>query len=248
MIDMARNSRFNDAIPLHAQMSESVMKKIRQGELPVGSRLPGEAELMRIFGISRGTVRRSIKTLNEAGYVQTIQGKGTFVLTGLPGPSIGQKLVGIGEALSFSGKNMETSVISQSLSHGRSIVNPRATLDPEERILVLDRVRALDGIPVARLHNWVRADLAPGIEDTDFESTSLFHALDSFSAKKVTSGQRSFEAVTAPDEVAVSLAISPFSPLLFIRQTTFLDDGTPIEWSDVWMDSKQLAVTAVLSR
>lgn len=238
----------SDSIPLHEQVSEAIMEKIRTGELHVGSRLPGETELMKQYGISRGTVRRSLRTLNEAGYVQTFQGKGTFVAAGRPEPSIGHKLIGIGEALSYSEKSMETRVLRREVRSGKDCRDERCTLDDSEQILVLDRVRMLDGIPVARLHNWVRIELAPGIESVDFEKISLFNALDKHSKQLVTSGQRSFEAVTAPEDVAVSLSLSSFSPLLFIRQTTFQEDGTPIEWSDVWMDSKQISVTTMLSR
>lgn len=238
----------NDSIPLHQQVSESIMEKIRSGQLQIGERLPGETRLMKEYGISRGTVRRSLRTLNEAGYVQTFQGKGTFVLAGRPEPSIGQKLIGIGEALSYSTKAMETRVLSREIKTGKDCRDPRCSVADDEQILILDRVRVLDHIPVARLNNWVRIDLAPGIEEVDFESMSLFHALDQHCTRLVSSGQRSFDAVIAPDDVAESLAVSPVAPLLFIRQTTFLDDGTPIEWSDVWMDSKQISVTTMLSR
>lgn len=235
-------------MPLHAQVSEFIISQIRSGELPVGSRLPGEGELMEKFGIARGTVRRAIRTLNESGYVQTVQGKGTFVLTGLPGRSIGQKLIGIGEALSYSEKSMKTSVLTLETTQGSEIEERRVAIEDDETILKLDRVRSLDGIPVARLRNWVRSDLAPGIENVDFESTSLFDALDQCAVRRVTSGERNFEAVIAPDDVAESLSLTPFFPLLFLRQITYLDDGTPIEWSDVWMDSRQISVTTMLSR
>ncbi len=238
----------SESSPLHEQVSNAISDKIRSGEFPVGSRLPGEAELMRIFGVSRGTVRRSLRTLNEAGYAQTFHGKGTFVRAGRSIPSIGQALVGLGEALSYSEKNMKTHVISKSKVIATQVNNAPCELEADEEVLLLDRVRYLDEIPVARLRNWVRTKLTPGICNIDFESTSLFNALDVCSIRPVASGQRSFEAVTAPEDVAESLSLSSLAPLLFIRQVTFFDDGTPVEWSDVWMDSSQIAVMTILSR
>lgn len=236
------------AIPLHQQVSASIIDAIRTGELQVGGRLPGETELMRRFGVARGTVRRSLQTLNEKGYVQTFQGKGTYVVAGRPEPTIGQKLIGIGEGLSYSDRSMATKVLDRQILAAEACRDPRCATEEAEEILRLDRVRFLDEIPVARLVNWVRLRLAPGIESVDFEACSLFSALDQFALSAVISGRRSFEAVIAPDDVAESLGLSAITPLLFIKQTTYLEDGVPVEWSDVWMDSKQVSVTTVLTR
>lgn len=48
-------------------------------EYPVGMRLPGEEELATQFGVSRPVVRESLSRLRERGYLETINGRGTFV-------------------------------------------------------------------------------------------------------------------------------------------------------------------------
>src|ERR1044071_8740144 len=59
---------------------DSVMARIRSGELGPGNRVPPEPELMREFGVSRSVVREAMSRLQASGLVETRQGAGTFVL------------------------------------------------------------------------------------------------------------------------------------------------------------------------
>lgn len=238
----------NLILPIHEQISETLRARIRSGELPVGSRLPTESTLMAQFGVARGTVRRALRTLSEQGIVQTLQGKGTYVRSGRPEPSIAQTLVGLSEALSYSEKNLTTTVVRQDVVPASSHPGFPGGLPATEQLLLLDRIRYLDGVPVARLKNWVRLSLAPGIDSVDFVSTALFTALERTAVEKVSTGRRTFEAVLAEGDVAESLGISTVVPLLFLTQVTYLDDGQVVECSDVWMDSQHITVAMNLIR
>ena len=47
----------------------------------VGDRIPNEATLADMLGVSRGTVREAVRVLVAQGYLETRQGSGTFVLS-----------------------------------------------------------------------------------------------------------------------------------------------------------------------
>lgn len=245
---MTRPADLDNLRPIHAQISDALRASIRSGELAVGQRLPGEGDLAESFSASRGTIRHALRTLNEEGTVQTFPGRGTFVISGKPEPSIGQRLIGLGEALSYSEKSLTTAVVSMQILEPDTHGTYEEFCAADEHLILLDRIRYLDDVPVARLKNWIRGDLAPGIESVDFSKTSLFHALDAHAVREVTSGRREFEAVLPEEDVANSLSVAISQPLLFLRQVTYLEDGEPIERSDVWMDSKQVAVSVMLSR
>jgi len=53
--------------------------EIRTGQLPVGDKLPTEAEVMQRFDVSRTVVREALSRLQAAGLVETRHGIGTFV-------------------------------------------------------------------------------------------------------------------------------------------------------------------------
>ncbi len=57
----------------------SLRSAIEQGQWPMGSRLPVEAELSSALGVSRNTVREAVRVLVHVGMLETRQGDGTYV-------------------------------------------------------------------------------------------------------------------------------------------------------------------------
>jgi GntR family transcriptional regulator, transcriptional repressor for pyruvate dehydrogenase complex len=52
---------------------------IEANELPVGERLPSEAELAASFAVSRSVIREALHSLNALGLTKSYAGRGTFV-------------------------------------------------------------------------------------------------------------------------------------------------------------------------
>jgi GntR family transcriptional regulator len=71
---------------LYQQVADDIAAMIESGELPRGSRLPAEYELMEIYAVSRPTVRSAVAELSKAGVVTVVRGRGTYVkrLAGQP--------------------------------------------------------------------------------------------------------------------------------------------------------------------
>ena len=65
--------------PLYYQIRENLREKIHSQEYAPGSMIPTEAELCRLYGVSRVTVRRAVLDLVQEGLLNRGQGKGTFV-------------------------------------------------------------------------------------------------------------------------------------------------------------------------
>ena len=63
----------------HAEVARSTGIDIIAGRYPEGARLPGDAELIATFGVSRPVLRESIKTLVAKGLLSTKARVGTLV-------------------------------------------------------------------------------------------------------------------------------------------------------------------------
>jgi DNA-binding GntR family transcriptional regulator len=63
----------------YRRIAEDLRQQITSGELATGQRVPSEAELMRRYGVSRGTARQGLALLEATGLVTTVHGKGRFV-------------------------------------------------------------------------------------------------------------------------------------------------------------------------
>lgn len=68
----------------YEQLADILTGRIRVGEYPPGSRLPGEMLLSQEFGVGSNTVRRALDILRERGLVVTVRARGSFVADPLP--------------------------------------------------------------------------------------------------------------------------------------------------------------------
>src|ERR1700683_688757 len=65
--------------PKYAQVIAELQRRIDSGEYPPGSLIPSENQLSAEFAIARPTVVRALRVLRQEGWIDTQQGKGSFV-------------------------------------------------------------------------------------------------------------------------------------------------------------------------
>ena len=64
--------------PKHRVLSRELAAEVNAGKYPPGSRLPSEAQLVRRFNVSRPTVIRALRDLQEQGLIERRAGSGTY--------------------------------------------------------------------------------------------------------------------------------------------------------------------------
>jgi DNA-binding GntR family transcriptional regulator len=74
-LDVARG-----AAPLFRRIADALADAIARGDYPVGTQLPTEFALMRMFGASRFTIREALSELRSTGLISSRRGSGTAVL------------------------------------------------------------------------------------------------------------------------------------------------------------------------
>lgn len=67
-----------ERVSLIDSLVERLESQIVSGEYPTGSRLPGEEVLASQLGVSRPVIREGLSRLRERGYVETLNGRGTY--------------------------------------------------------------------------------------------------------------------------------------------------------------------------
>src|SRR5215212_4551126 len=68
-----------DPRAVYQRIAHDLRTQILSGDLPPGSALPSETELVRRYGSSRGPVRQAINLLRSEGLIDSHQGRGVFV-------------------------------------------------------------------------------------------------------------------------------------------------------------------------
>ncbi|MER7268447.1 GntR family transcriptional regulator [Micromonospora carbonacea] len=65
--------------PVYVQLADLLRERIEAGDLPAGSTIGSETQLMQEYGIGRDAVRMAIALLRSEGLVVTVRGHGSYV-------------------------------------------------------------------------------------------------------------------------------------------------------------------------
>lgn len=68
-------------LPIYAQVREQIKEQILSGQLPEGTVLPSIRKLAKEIGVSVITTTRAYNDLEEEGFIASMQGRGSVVLS-----------------------------------------------------------------------------------------------------------------------------------------------------------------------
>lgn len=221
----------DDPTPLYLRLQERIKAAIARGELKPLDALPGERDIAEAFGVSRVTVRKALSGLVESGLLKQRQGSGTFVaspprrveqaLSRLTSFSDDMRLRGLAPTVRWLGREI-------SLPSPREAM--RLSLSPNDQVCRLRRLRLAGGIPMAIELATLPARYLP---DPDLVTDSLYAALGLLGCRPVRALQRLSAANLAADDAAL-LDVAPGAAALAIDRLAFLDNGTPVEFTQSW--------------
>jgi GntR family transcriptional regulator / MocR family aminotransferase len=83
-MDLALSIDFENALPLQRQIYDELKHAIVHRRLASGQRLPSTRALAESLGVARITVSESYDQLRSEGYIEAVQGSGTFVAERIP--------------------------------------------------------------------------------------------------------------------------------------------------------------------
>lgn len=69
----------NSPMPAYYQTKMRIFDMIKQDDYEVGDKLPTDSDFCEMYGVSRITVRRALTELEQEGYIERIQGKGSYL-------------------------------------------------------------------------------------------------------------------------------------------------------------------------
>lgn len=234
--------------PLHQQLAAHLRARILDGHWPTGTKLAAEPDLAREFSVSRGTLRRAVRSLIAEGMLLQVHGRGTFVRSVAIEQPIAQQMTSLAQALTASGIRFTTAVQELELVEPSERIARMLELPATTPTYRLRRLRSTDQGPLAWLVNYLRADLVPALEEHNLERRPLYEVLESDYGLALAAARRTFEATGAGGAVAHALEVAVGHPLMYLEQVTWVTSGTPVECSDVWIRGDRLRLTSMLSR
>jgi GntR family transcriptional regulator len=216
-----------DGLALHRQLLDVLRQWLNTGEARPGDPVPTEAELCRLFGISRGTVRRALHTLSEEGLISRRPGKGTLVVR----PRLRCLL---NRYLSFTESCLEwgvtpgARVLTLKTKRASGAAARSLELPVGAPVTELVRVRFADGEPVCVDSVLIPEKLCPGLTRYDFSSASLFQILADDYRIVLFRARAWLRPVLAEKKEARLLEVPTGSPMLLLETLANRRDDTPV--------------------
>ena len=208
-------------------LEHALRESLAEGKWKPGDKIPSETELVQQYHVSRTLVRNVLATLIHDGLIESIHGKGSFVLPKKIHAHAPYKQR-IRDQLEQRGYLTENKV----LEFKRVIATPKlaSLLQTTEGsgIYFHRHIRFVGGQPFAISDSFLPERLFPDFESRDVYDTALQDILESY-GYQIASTNEFLEIAFASSKVAEQLEVSAGYPLLSLEQLNYSRDDTPYE-------------------
>lgn len=245
---MSEETRRGSDRRLHEQVTDFVREKIYAREWGVNEPIPSEHELSEMLSLSRGTVKRGVRTLVDEGLLVQQRGRGTFVASPVMARPTSGHLLSFAESMGEAGISHVTRVVTQEVRQASEICARHLGIDMGESYLYLERVRSVDGHPVMYIESHLNLGACPGLDEADFERESVFRVIERTSGRGIGGSEVTYSARVAGSRRGGLLDCDSHAPVLQMEQLVHLDDGTPVEWGSVWLPANRCVIKGEASR
>jgi GntR family transcriptional regulator len=208
---------------MHAQIREIIRRRVLDGTYAPHSQMPSESQMMEAFSVSRITVRQALGDLQKEGLIFKVAGKGSFVSKPKAFQSL-SRLQGFGEAMSPSGYETFSQVISTRRVAATEAVAQRLRLKPGAAVFEIQRLRFLNREPISVDQSYFPLELGKRLAGEDLPTRDIFVILENDYGLHLTHADVQIEAISANEGLARHLRIAEASPLLRIERLTYADE------------------------
>ena len=157
--------------PKYFLIRRKIVSAIQRGQLPPGSPVASENEIIERYGVSNSTARKVLHELEKEGWVTRIKGKGTFVRD-FPVLRAINRIFGFTRNMIEAGRKPSTRLLGFHLrdeDHTRTINGRAFTL--KGPFCEIERLRLADGIPMMWETRYISLTLCPDIHQRNLEQS-----------------------------------------------------------------------------
>jgi DNA-binding GntR family transcriptional regulator len=229
------------SIPQYRKLYEVLRKHILDGVYKEGDLLPSENELCRLYGMTRPTVRQSLSSLSNDGYIRKHQGKGSIVHL-LP-REIGILSVS-GTTSAVGDRNLKTKIIVKPvlIPWPGDFIFPLTELEKESGCIYMERVRLLDNIPIFYDISYIANINLPRITARQFENRSLFQILRDSYHIEIKGGEQRIKAIPATSRISRFLHLKKDQAVLHLERKMETNNAGLFLYSSIFCNTEKYSI------
>lgn len=202
--------------PLWQQVLDDLERRLASGEFT--GRFPTDRELVDQYGTSRHTVREAVRHLKARGVVERERGRGGVVKDRALTQPMGA-LYNLFATVERAGHVQESRVLALDMRPDAAAA-AKFGYDPVTPLLHLERLRLMDGLPLALDTLFLAPDIGRSLLEVDFAHTSLYDELARRTGVRPSGGVETISAVVPDEELTDALDLDPGEGLLRIERVT----------------------------
>jgi GntR family transcriptional regulator len=210
-------------IPVYYRLAEDIKRKIESGQLKDGDMIPTEGQLGECYGISRMTVRQGLALLAEAGLIETIKGKGTFVHR----PKLSQLIIDLHDSTTDGARQYRYKLLGVKLVREGPYLQELGVGEAGMAIL-LKRVLYKDDRPVAVEEKYLPYLRGTPLLEIQLEYTDFPDVVAKHQDTVPVRNDMMISVDVLTDEQAGLLEAEPLTPALSIKQIVYSRDNKPL--------------------
>lgn len=208
-----------------------IVDKIENEEYAVNEKLPSEKNLMELYAVSRDTIRKSLNKLEQNGYIQKVNGKGSIVLDTQKFNFPVSKVVSFKELSAELGE--EAATIVEVLDCGtvsKKLMN-KLNVSAGENVWTIIRTRKIDGQKVILDKDYVPEKFISHLTN-EICQNSLYRYVEEDLGYKISHARKEITVQFATQEDKEYLDLNDFDMVVVIKSYTYLDDASLFQFTE----------------
>jgi len=226
-----------------SKIAEIVYEKIKSGEYASGINLPETAALAKDFGVSVEEVEKAMSALVYEGVLERQYVKEIKCMRVSKAGELGV----LGGILSLTkeaikrGMTPGSKVLDYGILPAGMFLGDKLGISPDEKVIIVERLRTVDGTPVAIETSNIPLKYMPDVSESMFEATgadaSTFDLMDK-SGIHLAKAADIVSAVKLEKREAELLDMEEGEPILQRERWTWDDQGRLAKWSRAFFKAK----------
>ena len=222
----------NKYIPKYVIIAEDIKKDIESGILKSGEKILSEKDIMVKYDVSSTTARKSIDMLRRESLIESVQGKGSFVLQTKILRSL-KKVISFSENMRRQSIEPSSRLIEKTIISDYSVYHKKLNLVEGEQVLKIKRLKYGDKIPLLIDTRYLALKYFPDIVNLDLNG-SLYEIYESFGIR-IAHTKQTLKLTFLDEYNAKLLNCKKLDPVISIEGILFSEDYSLIEYEvDFW--------------
>ena len=219
-------ARKANAPPRYVWLHQCLLTDISSGKYPVGSLLPTEEQLGKIYGVSRHTVREATRKLVDSGLISRHPSIGTVVRASKPAAPYVSALGSLKELMDYT-NTTRLEVLGETRIKADELMARDLRCEVGSEWIELQTKRHLAGqdAPISFTKVYLRPEFAGIKAQLHGDHISIYAMLHKLYAQEVESVLQQIEATLMPAEAAKLLHLKAGSPALRMLRCYFDKSG-----------------------